>query len=137
MFRFVGSDAVGGTSLRGYVLAEFATLVQKLGSPPTTGPETPAEWTLQFDDGTISTLYCYKCGRIPTGIHMWHVGGHSAKAVLQLASALGSELLDLSDDGFELFFHRLRRQEQQLATTYAWANPSTAAPDADGEEIPF
>ena len=136
MFQFVGPNASGGTCLRGYVLAEFATLVQKLGSPPTAdGPETPSEWILKFDDGTISTLYCYKSGRIPKGVHMWHVGGHSAKAVLHFASALGSEFLDISDDRFEAFFYLPRRQKQPLTTTYAWAN--TAVADDHNEDIPF
>jgi hypothetical protein len=68
---------------------------------------------------------------------MWHVGGHSAKAVLHLASALGSEVLDVPDHEFLNLFHRLRRQEQQLTITYAWANPRMADPDPENEKIPF
>lgn len=138
MFRIVGTDAASGTSLRGFVLGTFGTLVEKLGPPPRSrDPETPACWTLQFDDGTISTLYCYTQRPIPTHFETWHVGGHSGRAVRNLALALGAELLDLRDF-YELHFFFLRtRREKNLGATYAWVDPTTAESDDDGVQIPF
>ena len=78
-----------GTSLQGYVNAEFDLLRQLFGNPhESDGYKTDAEWAIEFDDGTIATIYNYKDGHNYLGadgfntnqITNWHIGGKNKNA---------------------------------------------------------
>jgi hypothetical protein len=84
------SQKVNGTSLKGHITASYAKLVEAFG-PPThdgDGYKTDAEWTLEFEDGTIATIYNWKNGRNYCGaagmpvemITEWNIGGHDGDA---------------------------------------------------------
>lgn len=78
-----------GTSLVGSMDISYRQLVHIFGEP-TTGDEykTDAEWEIQFEDGTIATIYNYKSGKNYNGaegqatsrIRDWHIGGHNQDA---------------------------------------------------------
>lgn len=89
------SDKVLGTCLQGYVEASYEQL-HKLFGEPLEHPDpykVSSEWIIQFDDGSIATIYDYKetnlydsCGpsveefrALP--LYSWHIGGTSAEAV--------------------------------------------------------
>lgn len=82
--------AVNGTSLKGYVSTDYATLVEVFGEPHSDGDgyKVDAEWMLQFSNGVVATIYNYKDGRNYCGedgldvedICDWHVGGKSSMA---------------------------------------------------------
>lgn len=78
------------TCLQGYITADYDTLVELFGEP-TEGDnyKVDAEWLLEFEDGTIATIYNWKNGRnycehegFPVEeITDWHIGGHNKRAV--------------------------------------------------------
>ena len=73
-----------GTSLQGYVNTTFEHLENILGEPiyPDSGDgKVVCEWVLEFEDGTITTIYCWKLKTAPTTEYNWHIGGVSEKAV--------------------------------------------------------
>ena len=79
-----------GTFLQGYIHADYMDMVNLFGEPGA-GDEykIDAEWALEFQDGTIATIYNYKDGinyngpeGTPTAeITEWHIGGKSQRAV--------------------------------------------------------
>jgi len=93
--------SVTGTSLQGYLDANYADLVEVFGIP---NPEncdnykTDAEWNIQFLDGTVATIYNYKDGKNYCGaeglevddIKNWHIGGYSDSAVEMVKLAIES-----------------------------------------------
>jgi len=87
---------VGGTSLKGYITASRKELVETFGEPclfePSTMEKVQIEWCLEFEDGTVATIYDWKqYGHIPPEDEIvdWNVGGHSAKAMDQVLQAIG------------------------------------------------
>ena len=73
-----------GTSLQGYVTTTFDKLNEIFGEPiyPNSGDgKVICEWVLEWEDGTISTIYCWKLKTVPLGEYNWHIGGNSQKAV--------------------------------------------------------
>lgn len=78
------------SSFVGYIDIDYKTLVEKLGQPHNhEGYKTDAEWDIQFDDGTIATVYNWKDGHNYNNgkglnvedIRDWHIGGFNKKAV--------------------------------------------------------
>ena len=76
---------IGGTSLKGILRSSYLELVRVFGQPLTQNlDKSDAEWEIEFEDGTIATIYNWKNGRnylgedgLPTFlIGEWHVGGH-------------------------------------------------------------
>lgn len=96
--------SVGGTSLQGYLDANYSDLCEVFGMP---NPEncdnykTDAEWNIQFGDGTIATIYNYKDGKNYCGpdgldtedIKEWHIGGFSKSAVEMVKLAIESHFI--------------------------------------------
>ena len=80
---------VNGTCLKGYVKTTFNKLVATFGLPclnegASQYEKVTIEWCLRFDDGTIVTIYDWKCfGWQPLGdtMYEWHIGGYSSAAV--------------------------------------------------------
>tara|TARA_R100000322_G_scaffold140306_1_gene96038 strand:- start:3328 stop:3648 length:321 start_codon:yes stop_codon:yes gene_type:complete len=93
---------VNGTHLQGYIGVTFDCLCELFGEP-TWGDEYKVdwEWMVQFEDGTVATVYNWKngpnyCGHrgmMPHMIKEWHVGGHTREAlnhVQDLLKAMGA-----------------------------------------------
>jgi hypothetical protein len=83
--------SVNGTWLRGYIDCSYNKMIQVLGHPFKyhNNCKTDAEWYLEFEDGSIATIYNWKnginyCGPdegTPTElITVWNVGGNGADA---------------------------------------------------------
>lgn len=80
--KFTKDANANGTSLQGYVTAYYHELVAVFGEPDYLGGDkTTVEWCLEFDDGTIATIYDWKEYETPMGRYQWHVGGTSKSAV--------------------------------------------------------
>lgn len=80
----VNANKANGTSLQGYVTTTFEKLNRIFGEPlyPNSGDgKVICEWVIEWEDGTISTIYCWKVGKVPTEEYQWHIGGYSQKAV--------------------------------------------------------
>jgi hypothetical protein len=78
------------TSLQGYVPARYDQLVKVFGEPTDSGDKTTAEWALQFEDGTVATIYDWKEYETPMGLYNWHIGGMSKKAVSRVQDAMAN-----------------------------------------------
>jgi hypothetical protein len=85
-----------GTSLAGHVETTFAELVSVFGEPIDGDDKTDAEWLVEFEDGTLATIYNYKDGINYNGedgtpveyITDWHVGGKNGNSVKRVLEAL-------------------------------------------------
>lgn len=82
--------SVCGTYFQGELDMSYARLKKLFGKPTNgDGYKVDAEWMLEFDDGTVATIYNYKDGKNYNGKHGtpktkirdWHVGGFSERAV--------------------------------------------------------
>ena len=75
-------NKASGTSYMGSVKTTYNRLVEIFGEPHLRdGDKTTAEWVLEFQDGTIATIYDWKLSETPTYEYNWHVGGFSKDAV--------------------------------------------------------
>lgn len=92
-------SAANGTSLQGYVRTTYAQLVDLFGNGMGAGDKTTQEWVLEFDDGTIATIYDWKTYETPMDLYEWHVGGTSKQAVWKVQDALDGviEVVDVFD----------------------------------------
>ena len=84
-----------GTSLQGYIVVSYDTLVELFGEPTEgDGYKTDAEWTIKWEDGTVTTIYNWKNGKnynseeydgdggtFTEEIVDWNVGGKGSKSV--------------------------------------------------------
>lgn len=76
--------SANGTSLCGYVKTTYSELLEKLGEPLrdfSGDGKVTCEWILDFQDGTIATIYDYKTGTTPTSLYKWHIGGRGIDVV--------------------------------------------------------
>ena len=87
-FKQANWDAVNGTSLQGYIPATYDQLVERFGQPEGGGDKTTVEWMLQFEDGTVATIYDWKEYSTPLYVYDWHIGGKSKQAVARVRQAL-------------------------------------------------
>lgn len=78
-----------GTSLQGYVRTSYDRLVSLLGEPDRGSGKITAEWIVEFEDGTVATIYDWKEYSTPLGSYDWHIGGHDQKAVDRVHLILG------------------------------------------------
>lgn len=86
-----------GTSLQGYVTAEFVDLYDVFGRPNRTDSspheKVNCEWTFRIhteeDEYIDATVYNWKTGTIPYNKYEWHIGGRSYRA-----TELIQEILD-------------------------------------------
>lgn len=92
-------DQRNGSHLQASVTAPYSKIVEVFGEPHNDGDgyKTDAEWVIEFDDGTLATIYNYKDGKNyngPNGLSIqditdWHIGGFSWKAGHHVHKALG------------------------------------------------
>ena len=76
-----------GTCLQGHLSATYQSLLLKFGEPSDSYDDykSDAEWHLEFEDGTVATIYNWKDGKNYCGdeglelseITEWHIGGRS------------------------------------------------------------
>ena len=91
--KFTNNANANMTGLRGEFSITYAELVEIFG-PPKYGPnadldKTSCEWALQFEDGTVATIYDWKVGRWTImGEYDWHIGGHDDKALTHVVDTI-------------------------------------------------
>lgn len=97
-FKTFKSDNVGmtanGTHLQGYVNAYYHQLVEVFGEPTYSsgGDKTTVEWVIEFKDGTIATIYDWKCYETPMGEYEWHIGGFDYAAVNHVQAVFSQQI---------------------------------------------
>jgi hypothetical protein len=83
--KFTNNANANMTSLVGEFLITYAELTEIFGSPDRgpydTGDKVTCIWELQFEDGTVATIYDWKMNSTPMREYEWHIGGHSEAAV--------------------------------------------------------
>jgi hypothetical protein len=84
--KFTNDANRNGTCLQGYVQAYYHQLVEVFGEPEGGGDKTTAEWALEFEDGTVATIYDWKEYETPMGLYQWHIGGLNNLAVDRVTS---------------------------------------------------
>jgi hypothetical protein len=92
---------INRTCLQGYINAHYYRLVDFFGEPmESDGYKTDAEWQIEFEDGTVATVYNWKnglnyCGADGTPVEYiteWNVGGkNGTDAVNKVKTALENE----------------------------------------------
>ena len=85
---------IDGTHLQGKFSHSFQEIKSVFGDPiagADPGDKVQAEWAIQFDDGTVATIYDWKeWGTSYENVKNWHVGGHNPKAFEAVMSKLRS-----------------------------------------------
>lgn len=76
-------ELINGSCYQGIIQADFDTMVEIFGEPSIDeeGYKVRVEWLLQFDDGTVATIYDWKEDCHYTKVTDWHIGGFDKKAV--------------------------------------------------------
>jgi len=91
--KFTNGADVNGTSLKGYVTTDYDELVACFGQPDFGpddhgGDKVTCEWSLEFEDGTVATIYEWKHGYTPRNRCQWNIGGKSIEATVRVMQAL-------------------------------------------------
>jgi hypothetical protein len=91
--RFTNGADVNGTSLRGYITTSYDELAEIFGEPDYgpndhSGDKVTCEWSLQFEDGTVATIYEWKHGYTPMDRCQWNIGGKSMDAVVRITQTV-------------------------------------------------
>jgi hypothetical protein len=91
--KFTNGANINMTGLKGEFPITFTELVEIFGRPDV-GPndrdmdKVTCEWKLQFEDGTVASIYDYKVGYTPMGEYEWHIGGHDALAYTRVVDTI-------------------------------------------------
>jgi len=89
--KFTKDANPNGTHLQGYVTTDYNTLVDVFGEPDRrNGDKVTAEWCLEFEDGTLATVYDWKMYETPYGQYQWHIGGDRRSAVDRVQECLAA-----------------------------------------------
>lgn len=83
--KYKHTTEIAGVSLVGYITTTRRHIESVFGAPtwdtPSPDGKVTTEWNLEFEDGTVATIYDYK--RYEEGapaldeVYEWHIGGHS------------------------------------------------------------
>jgi hypothetical protein len=93
-----GDIDVNGTCCQGEIDISYKKLVKVFGEPEESdGYKVDAEWSIQFEDGEVATIYNYKDGKNYNGdsgkktekITEWHIGGNKKIVVERIKKILG------------------------------------------------
>ena len=87
--KFTNDALVNGTSLKGHIVTTYAELVEKFGEPERGGDKTTVEWALEFEDGTVATIYDWKYYETPMHKTEWNIGGKNSDAVYRVYEVMG------------------------------------------------
>ena len=92
-----------GTCLQGYINAHYYDLLETFGEPTESdGYKVDAEWRIEFEDGTVATIYNWKngpnyCGADGTPVEYiteWNVGGKNGTSpVSDIGEVLNAKIL--------------------------------------------
>jgi len=102
MKHITTNNFAGGSCLKGYLTATRRKIESVFGSPLEfgEGDKVTTEWVVEFEDGTIATIYDWK--RYEDGAPeldencVWNIGGYSMDAVKALKKALGVEVREFT-----------------------------------------
>lgn len=94
------SSEINGSCLQGHITIKYHELVEVFGEPGE-GDEykVQKEWAIQFEDGTIATIYDWKWseeyngdghGTHYTMVPEWNIGGFDNNAVIYVNRAIQS-----------------------------------------------
>lgn len=74
---------ISGSSLVGEIVASFDEIREAFGDPgrPMDPAKTQVGWQLEFEDGTIATIYDWKKPFPVTLVQLWNIGGHDEMAL--------------------------------------------------------
>ena len=87
--KFTNDALVNGTSLKGHIVTTYAELVEKFGEPNKGSDKTTVEWRLDFEDGTVATIYDWKYEVTPMHKTEWNIGGKNSDAVFRVYETMG------------------------------------------------
>ena len=77
------------TSKKGFIETTYADLCRTFGAPSIfVGDKTNAEWFIEFEDGSVATVYDWKLDHVPLEPYRWHIGGFDAFAVASVHNAV-------------------------------------------------
>lgn len=78
-----------GSGFVGELNTTYDELVAVFGKPTFSDVcnKVTVQWVLEFEDGTVATIYDYKMDETPKGIYAWHIGGFSATAAVRVHAA--------------------------------------------------
>lgn len=90
-----------GTSLQGQMSITYDSLMAVFGDHLDGHYKSDAEWILEFEDGTVASIYNWKNGKNYLGeeglplreINDWHIGGKSARAAMLVAEVCKDHLI--------------------------------------------
>ena len=94
---------VNGTHLQGYINASYDMLTEALGYPLEEGfddMKSDAEWTIEFDDGAVATIYNWKNGKNYLGANglnlcdmtQWNIGGRSEEVLARVQDLINESI---------------------------------------------
>ena len=91
--KFTKDANINGTSWKGEVRTTYYDLVKVFGEPDEGPNDLDADkvtccWRLEFEDGTIASIYDWKTNATPMGSYLWHIGGRTPTAVDRVLEAL-------------------------------------------------
>lgn len=95
--KFTKDALINGTSFKGDFYAYYHEIVEIFGEPDH-GPnnfehdKVTCEWDLEFEDGTVATIYDWKEPETPMGRYLWHIGGKSYEAVDRVLETMGRSI---------------------------------------------
>ena len=100
---------VDGTSLSAYVEATFDQLVEAFGEPELGGYKTDWEWAIEFDDGSVATIYNWKNGPNYCGIDglhsyqikKWNIGSKSMTPAWRVQDIIKEQNVEGTTDAMD------------------------------------
>lgn len=74
-------DKIDGSHFIDIVKTTYVKLLKTLGEPSEyESDKTNVEWDIEFEDGTVATIYDWKTHSIPKELYNWHIGGFNEDA---------------------------------------------------------
>jgi len=82
---------INNTSYMGLVWTTYDHISSVLGFPTRKDDgddKVTCEWDIEFEDGSVATIYDWKTDRTPKGLYDWHIGGHEKEIVAKVENLL-------------------------------------------------
>ena len=114
--RFEKDANINMTGFKGYVIAHYDELVGAFGKPDD-GPDGDFDkvtccWRLQFEDGTIASIYDWKEHSTPFYRYDWHIGGHDSNAIDRIHEVLDEYRMQCRT--VRVLRNAFKKQDEQL-----------------------
>lgn len=94
-----------GAHQQGQIATDYDTLVEAFGEPNVLGPtlestdnKVTCMWAIQFDDGTVATIYDWNTISTPFHLHSWIIGGFNSTAVDRVLETIDLMKVDFAWD---------------------------------------